>query len=98
MSHFTESYELVQGSVRTLPNGRRFGVVSVSEVQAVLAFLGEDPAWSGGTVVAPDKHNCRDGFTFRMTGTHRDKFSRCVVHLTVCSRQYSPGPQDATAH
>lgn len=98
MSHFTESYELVQGSVRTLPDGRRFGVVSVSELQTVIAFLGEDPVWSGGTVIAPEKDNCRGGFNFRMTSAHRDKFSRWVVHLTVCASQYSRGPQDATAH
>lgn len=98
MSHFAETYELVQGSVRTLPNGRRFGIVSVSELQAVIAFLGDDPDWGGGTVVAPEQANCRNGFTFRMTGSHQDRFSRWVVHLSVCSPQYSPGPQDATAH
>lgn len=98
MSEFTESYELVQGSVRTLPDGRRFGIVSVSEFQAVIAFLGDDPCWSGGTVVAPDRCGCRGGFSFTMTGAHRDKFSRWVVQLTVCARQYSPGSQDATAH
>lgn len=54
------------GEVHSLPLGRRLGLVSAADHEAVIAFVGADADWSGGVAVRVGESVTRGGLTLTL--------------------------------
>lgn len=76
-------YSLTAGEVHSLPLGRRVGVVSISPREVMIAFVGTDPAWTGGIAMSPGESVSRGGLTMTLQGVGKNLLGRAVAEFEV---------------
>ena len=76
-------YVLTAGEVHSLPLGRRIGVVSINPREVMMAFVGTDPAWTGGVAIAPGDVIVRGGLTMTLVQVGKNRAGRAVAEFEV---------------
>lgn len=84
-------FSLTAGAVHTLPLGRRVGVVSINPREVMIAFVGSDPAWTGGIAMSVGDTIHRGGLTMTLLGVGKNVLGRAVAEFEVIEWPVSAG-------